>query len=226
MIPVLAVPTLLPGLVSGMLASVDVPVGITIVIDNGAGVDVPGAHVIRMPANLGVAGSWNLAMKASPRAPWWAIVNDDVTFAPGDLAALARAMDVPGPRLVTLAGFSAFGINRDALRAVGWFDESYHPAYVEDCDYEWRCKLTDVPIIPLACGIQHRGSATIDHPRWGEANTRTAPANVAYHVAKWGGAPRGGECWTVPFDGRPALYPDPDRLADLAWFDPTSETPR
>lgn len=224
MIPVLAVPVLRPDLVAGMLASVDVPVGIVIVIDNGGAADVPGAHVVHLPANLGVAASWNLAMRLTPRAPWWAIVNDDVTFSPGDLAALAHAMADPEPRLVTLCGFSAFGINRGALRAVGWFDESYHPAYVEDCDYEYRCKLAGVPIVPLARDTRHRNSSTIEIPRWGRANERTQPANIAYHIAKWGGAPRGGEVWAVPFNGARALYPDPDRLADLAWNEAAETT--
>src|SRR5512146_1915569 len=140
MIPVLAVPVLHPHLVEQMLATVDMPCVRRIVIDNGGRLgDLPGVHVIRLPGNLGVGASWNLAMKVTPRAPWWAIVNDDIEFAPGDLAALAEAMDDPTPRLVALDGFSAFGINRGALDAVGWFDESFHPAYCEDADYEYRC---------------------------------------------------------------------------------------
>jgi hypothetical protein len=46
-------------------------------------------RVFDMPANLGVAGSWNLGLKCAPFAPWWMVVSDDVVFAPGALEAFA-----------------------------------------------------------------------------------------------------------------------------------------
>ena len=221
MIPVLAVPVLRPDLVRRMLASVDVPVGRVLVIDNGAGVgDIPGAWVVRLPGNLGVAAAWNLAMKATPNAPWWAIVNDDLTFAPGDLARLAEAMDVPTPHIATLDGFAAFGMNAAALDALGWFDENFHPAYVEDCDMEHRARIARVQVTTLEAGLVHARSSTITLPEYHRQNGRTYPANVAYFEAKWGGRPRGGEVFETPFGNghRPDEWTlDPRRLRDLGW---------
>lgn len=221
MIPVLIVPVLVPGRVGDMLASIDVPVGLRLVIDQGAGFPPPaGCHVIRLTGNIGVAAAWNLGIKASPLAPWWAIVNDDVVFAPGDLARLAAAMAGPAPRVVTLDGFAAFGINQAALARVGWFDENFHPAYCEDADYEYRCRLAGVPIVSAPAGLRHERSSTISHPPYGAQNARTYPANYDYYRRKWGGSLRGGERFTSPFDagGTPADWTlQFDRIRDLTW---------
>jgi GT2 family glycosyltransferase len=221
MIPVLAVPALHPDRVEKMLASVDVPCVRRLVIDNGGKVpDLPNVHVVRLPHNLGVAASWNLAMKLTPHAPWWAIVNDDVEFGGGDLAALCAEMENPTARVVTMDGFAAFGINRAALDTVGWFDENYHPAYVEDADYERRCRLAGVPIIPIRNPAHHTRSATIADPHYGRQNGRTYPLNVAYHRAKWGGGVRSGEVYVTPFDAGGPVYGwnlDSARLRQQGW---------
>jgi len=234
MIPVLGVPTLTRyDLLQRMLASVDEPVGQIIVVDNGGYCPEPaGTHVIHLPANLGVAAAWNLVLKATPRAPWWAIVNDDLTFAPGDLARLINAMSDESPRLATLDGFSAFGINRVALEIVGFFDENFHPAYCEDADYEYRCRLVGVPIVAVPAGLRHERSSTIALDRYRRQNDRTYPENVQYFKSKWGGPMRGGEVYTAPFNGTGGPNDwnlDPRRLRDLSWETPVlwpeAETP-
>lgn len=221
MIPVLAVPVLRPDLVGRMLDSVDVSVDQLLVIDNGAGVDLaPWVSVVRLPSNLGVAASWNLAMKLTPRAPWWALVNDDVVFAPADLTRLAGAMADPAPRIATLDGFAAFGINAAALALVGWFDENFHPAYCEDADYEFRCRLAGVPIVSIPAGLRHDRSATIQDPRYQAQNARTYPLNAAYYCSKWGGDLRGGETFTTPFNRGGHVRDwalDIARVRDQAW---------
>jgi hypothetical protein len=220
MIPALIVPVLRTDLVRRMLATVDEPVGITVIIDNGGRLGaVDGAHVVTLPTNLGVAASWNLGIKVTARAPWWAIVNDDVAFAQGQLATLAATVSQPGPRIAAFGGFHAFGINREALRRVGYFDENYHPAYVEDVDMEYRARLAEVPIVNLG-PIEHQGSATINEPEYRRQNARTYPANVEYHRRKWGGGVRSGDRFATPFDaGGPigCWTLDPDRLAEQGW---------
>lgn len=221
MIPVLAVPTLRPDLVRRMLASVDIEVGLRLVIDNSGRVgDIEGAWVVRLPANLGVAASWNLVMKLTPRAPWWAIVNDDVVFAPGDLAVLTAAMADPAPRIVTLDGFSAFAINSAALDTLGFFDESFVPAYCEDADMERRALLAGVPILSYAAGLTHRRSSTISLPEYQQQNAKSYPENVRYYQRKWGGGLRGGERYDTPFDSGAGIEEwslDPRRLRELGW---------
>lgn len=221
MIPTLIVPVLRTDLVWTMLATVDVPVGLTIIIDNGGELGpVPGAHVITMPTNIGVAASWNLGVKATIRSPWWAIVNDDVAFASGDLERLAQAMAEPGPQVRTLDGFSAFGINAEALDAVGLWDEGFVAAYCEDADWEYRAKLVGVEIVPLPAGLRHERSSTIALPKYREQNDRTYPANRALYRDKWGGDLRGGERYDSPYDsgaGPQEWTLDTKRLRELAW---------
>lgn len=224
MIPALIVPVLNgPDLLAEMLASVDVPVGLTVIIDNGQGVadDVaPGAWHVRLPHNLGVAASWNLGMKLAPDAPWWAIVNHDVVFAPGDLERLAAQVEAEPGTLWTTDGMAAFAISAQVLARVGYFDENYHPAYVEDCDYERRCELAGVPIEAVSHRLRHRSSSTIAAPQYRDHNARTFGTNVDYHREKWGGGPRGGEHLTTPFGRSGSLADwtlDPGRLARNAW---------
>lgn len=218
MIPVLAVPVLVSGKVERMLASVDIPVGRTLVI--GQGICLPDA--VNLPHNIGVAAAWNLVFKLFPSSPWWAIVNDDLVFAPGDLRRLVEAMTDTSPHLVTLDGFSAFAINQAALERVGYFDENFVPAYCEDADYEYRCKLAHVPILQISAELHHDRSSSIQDPYYGGQNTRTYPVNTAYYKAKWGGSLRGGETYLSPFDNGsdPACWiGDARRRRELDWPD-------
>jgi len=160
-IEVLGVPVLnRPDLLYRMLDSIDTEVGQIVIIDNGGVASQSTVNqserVIRPGQNLGVAASWNLIMQATPLAKWWAIVNFDLIFAPGDLDRLAQHMDTttgPEGMVATLGTFSAFGVSREAINRAGWFDENFHPAY---CLVPETLVLTDdlrwVPIGSLSVG--------------------------------------------------------------------------
>lgn len=188
------------------LDSIDSDVSVLIIDNSDSGVSdvapptlVP--WVIEVPHNLGVAASWNLAIKSYPHEPGWLIANHDTVFAPGDLQRLIDEMATPGPRWVGMNGdWRVFGINAECIERVGLFDENYVPIYCEDADYEYRCTLAGVPWYSIEGGATHVGSATIRDPRYAAANARTYPANRAYYRAKWGGDLRGGERFTTPFD--------------------------
>lgn len=231
MIPVLVLPIINRyDLARRMEASIDVPVERFYVIDNGGGYDdsewTPWRHVCRPGANLGVAASWNLAIKANVHAPWWVFVNADVVFGPGDLARLAERMNAAtGPLVCSLLEppmfYSAFAVNAEAIEAVGFWDESYHPCYCEDSDWQARAQRIGSVEFDLLRGTTatvEGGSVTIREP--GTDNARTYPANVAYHREKWGGAPW-AEVYAYPFDGDGVLdtsdQPKLSRLRAQAW---------
>ena len=193
MIPVMIVPILTrPDLLDRMLDSVDYPVEVLIVIDNGHA--LPGnfahrdwaqdAYLLRMPSNLGVATSWNLGIKATPHAPWWLIVNFDVTWPAGSLAQFDTE---DAPEVLRLADasppWSAFSIGEDVVAQVGLFDEYIHPAYGEDNDYERRCEAAGVPVVQSGIPVDHLNSSTLD-AGYRAANERTFVANMQYHAAK------------------------------------------
>jgi GT2 family glycosyltransferase len=114
-----------------------------------------------------------------------------------------------------------FGINRECVEAVGFFDENFHPCYCEDADYEYRCTLAGVPWSFIPGGATHEGSAAIrSEARYAAGNARSYPENRAYYEAKWGGPLRGGERYASPFDqGGPVSEWDLrlSRLRLLAW---------
>lgn len=230
MIPVLGIPVLnRPDALRSCLESINVEVERLVVIDNSgtgelgdAAAEVrPDAIVVDLPGNIGYGASVNLVIKATVAAPWWCIANADVVFGRYDLAALADEMDRGGPRWVGINDWRVFGLSAEAVEAVGFWDESYHPCYVEDADYERRCRLAGVAHYAIPGLTSHVGSIAIrSEARYAEANAKTYPRNLEYHVAKWGGPLRGGERYETPFDRGGSLGDwrvDLRRLRDQAW---------
>jgi GT2 family glycosyltransferase len=170
-----------------MLNSIDYPIDKVIVIDNGntnfswkTPANVETLHVIRMPVNLGVAGSWNLGIKSTPFVPYWLIVNDDVTFAPGSLERFAWEGENVGT--ISLSGavsaWCAFVIGQDVVNAVGLFDEIFYPAYFEDTDYARRARhdMGEDVIYNTNIAVEHANSSTICGG-FNEHNNRTYHEN-------------------------------------------------
>jgi GT2 family glycosyltransferase len=225
-LPVLTVPFLTGGdQLLECIASVEPDKCRVMVIDNsesGVPEGLPDdVWVVSLPHNLGVAASWNLAIKCHPQEPFWLIANHDTVFTPGDLPRLVAEMERPGPRWVGMNGdWRVFGINGEAIERVGWFDESFVPIYCEDADYEYRCALAGVPWYFIEGGATHVGSASLREPRYREANARTYLSNRSYYARKWGGDIRGGEMFTTPFARGGSVSdwtPDLRRLRDNAW---------
>ena len=233
MIPLLGVPVLnREDLAARMVASVDHPVEELLVVVNapnkmpaleqvGDAADA-NPHIRKvtfsLPSfNLGCGGSWNHIIRHRPVGPWWLIVNADIVFGPGDLAALSdRMSSESGPLLATVFQFGAFGLNCAAVDAVGWFDENLHPMYYEDRDFEYRMKLAGVPYEQLPSGTTHDTSSTIhSDQRLFERNRETFSLNGRYYHDKWGGPPY-SERFTVPFNGEPFKL-ERSRLARQAW---------
>ena len=204
MIPCVIVPILKgPDILRRMLDTIDHPIKKLIIIDNGDALresagwpveHVQSTKVIKMPANLGVAGSWNLGCKADPFAPWWLIVNFDVEWPAGSLRAFdeqASGADIllaqsPQP-------WSAFALGEDVVQRVGLFDEAFHPAYFEDNDYEVRCAIGGVKVRRSTIPIVHHNSSTIGF--FGEINNRTYASNADYMNGKRSAPGPGG--WSL-----------------------------
>jgi GT2 family glycosyltransferase len=51
---------------------------------------------------------------------------------------------------------------------VGWFNESYFPAYCEDSDYHVRMHRADVRAVCVDLPFLHHGAGTIKHAGTGE----------------------------------------------------------
>ena len=90
------------------IRSVDFAVNTLVVVHNGDDPEVGGAiatlqrerptmRVVREPINTGCSGGWNRILAANVSAPWWLVVNDDITFPPGSLRNDPSSLSSPLP---------------------------------------------------------------------------------------------------------------------------------
>ena len=107
--------------------------------------------------NLGFSAGVNKMVLATREAPYWLFASNDVRFHPGMLREIARSMsDTTLPQnstcLWALSGdpvspYASFVLTSRAVKAVGFFDENFWPAYAEDCDYTARLVRAQCPIL-------------------------------------------------------------------------------
>jgi GT2 family glycosyltransferase len=176
-------------LLQRMLDSVDVAVDHLLVIDNGTGANLifnenfKKVTVLDMPANQGVAGSWNLGIKSFPYAQRWFIVSNDVVFEPGALEQLSQARRDE----ITLTGeaphWQAFVLGDEAVNDIGLFDESLFPAYFEDNDYTRRAEFVGVNIRLVDIKARHDNSSTIK-AGYMDKNAQTYSRNERHYQSK------------------------------------------
>ena len=201
MAPVLAIPVInRPDLLRRAIESIDTDVRLLVIDNSGEGIThevIPDdTWLIEPPSNLGVAASWNLAIKCYPTEPYWLIANADTEFAPGDLQRLADS-DEYGWTGIN-GDWRAMKLTADTIERVGWFDEDFAPIYCEDADYERRCDLAGVRWGFIEGETSHAGSVCLQDHR--DDNARTYPSNVAHYEAKWGTGVRGAGGYSTPFD--------------------------
>jgi GT2 family glycosyltransferase len=176
-------------LLQRMLDSVDVPVDHLLIIDNGTGSDLffsdkfENVTVLDMPANLGVAGSWNLGIKSFPYAHRWFIVSNDVVFQAGALEKLAQARRDEITLTADAPHWQAFALGDEAVNDIGLFDESLFPAYFEDNDYMRRADFAGVNIRKLDIDLHHDNSSTIK-AGYQDKNDKTFFANQRHYQSK------------------------------------------
>lgn len=181
-----------------------------VVIDNGGafakhleGTDlscfiIDKLDVINPEKNLGCAKSWNVFLKNYEGI--LIIANDDLTFEPDAIEHLVECYktekDNPLTGMVTLHGINAnshygcFIVTPTAIKTVGYFDETFYPAYYEDCDYDYRLRTHGLETVFSKKGTyDHVGSATHKAltPEQLESHHITFVKNRDYYEAKWGG---------------------------------------
>lgn len=193
MLPVLIVPVLARhDLLTRMIKSINYPVKDLLIIDNdrNSSFEIPWNQwvnkvtYLKMPNNFGVAGSWNLGIKCFPNADFWLISNFDVEWA-GD--SLQMFYEKSSPDKLLLSGGSpewcAFTVGWQVINQVGLFDESFHPAYFEDNDFERRCKKAGINIEPSFIPLAHDNSSTIQ-AGYSLQNNATYDSNEKYNSQK------------------------------------------
>lgn len=183
----------------------------------------PAATLFDHRVNRGLARSWNDSLRLLPRGEHDIafLVNDDLSFIPNGFAdflafieeeektrTTAAYYSLPGNEIgesalagsVHTQGMACCAMNTKLIQTIGLFDETFTPAYFEDCDYFRRIRLANIPIVldsRILCS--HERSATLrsnDDLRVQSAEWWAR--NKAYYLQKWGGEPD-HEAYTVPF---------------------------
>jgi GT2 family glycosyltransferase len=178
------------------LMSIDFPVKHLLIIDNGSSNNPVDTEVaisdyvemttyLPMPANLGVAASWNLGIKSFPHDDRWFFASNDVEFGPGALQQLSEART---DEITLSKGFpfwQVFSLGYEAVSRLGLFDEGFYPAYFEDNDYQRRADAAGVPIRKLDLLLEHDNSSTIrSSSLYTERNDRSFRNNQIYFGEK------------------------------------------
>lgn len=164
--------------------------------------------IIEHHLNLGVARSWNMILEyaySNNKTPY--IVGSDTECVHG-LSNIYRFIESEPDKMWMVKGMNFFYLPSSFSDIIGLFDESFYPAYYEDCDYHMRIRssghgdmLSDVPRHLVNYEISHIESNTIKKSDLllKKVINRGLTHNHHLYVLKWGGAP-GQETYTNPFN--------------------------
>jgi GT2 family glycosyltransferase len=162
----------------------------------------PWVHIHRSFKNLGVSASWNWCLKKAFENGYThiAILNDDIVWEKTIDQIEQFIKDNPAGLYVSGGTWCCFILSYEAFMKVGGFDEGFYPAYFEDNDFCYRCRLAEIPRVtdPFFSPEVYRNSMTIDKD--GSLNTNF-DINKEKFAVKWGGEP-GKEKFKVPYDGK------------------------
>jgi GT2 family glycosyltransferase len=177
----------------------DYPIDNLLIIDNSNSYQMPSnlkvhenlkntkCQVLNMPANMGVAGSWNLGIKCFPHAPYWLISSNDNHWMPGGLKEMSE-LSAPDKLVMSNQAWNGFSLGSDIVKKIGLFDENFYPAYSEDSDYMLRIQYAglDKNIVWSTSAIyQVQASMTVHSDRkFYEKNVFTNKQNAEYRFLK------------------------------------------
>ena len=175
-----------------MIGTIHYPVRDLLIIDNGGELMslpsndfIHNLHVLNMPANLGVAGSWNLGIKSFPHDSRWFFASNDMWFGPSALETLSEARRDEITLVRDFPYWHTFCVGDEALGKVGLFDEALFPAYFEDNDYLRRAQHFNVTVRSLDIVTGHDNSSTINSDANLRAkNDETFSRNSSYYANK------------------------------------------
>jgi hypothetical protein len=189
------VPVIDPGLSIECLNSIDPAIDL-LVVDNCVDPlpwDRPGATVVRPGRNLGVARSWNLAVRAAAAGGHDAVAFISAAVRFGQSGCRDLAGIDPGKWGVTPepAGWHTAVLTTALFDRVGVFDENWFPAYYEDADMVRRAALAGIhfgageTVLDLIIGGPGHGIDALRHQHPG-LHTVNYDALAAYWDMKWG----------------------------------------
>lgn len=118
--------------------------------------------VSHCPYNMGCSTGWNYHMKMNCDSDYWIIAGDDTIFIPGDLERMNNAMkeyDYVGASESICLGV-IFGLSKECVNKIGFFDENIHPINFEDNEWIARIEHHNVKMTRIPINSNHLGSGT------------------------------------------------------------------
>lgn len=196
MLPNLIIPVLNRyDLLERMLASIDYPIKHLLIIDNGGRLSlsldqipqlVEQVTVLNMPANLGIAPSWNLGVKSFPFDDVYYFTSNDVVYSPGTLEKLHK---LSTNNRVTICDdfpfWQTFSVGEEVFEQCGLFDEAIFPMNWEDDEFYWRVTANGFDVVKVSLPMGHDAHASFrsdDH--YARRNSETYVSNEMYFKDK------------------------------------------
>lgn len=207
MIPHLIVPVLNRyDLLERMVASIDYPVGHLLIIDNGAALDnlpvpecVERVTILKMPANLGIAPSWNLGVKSFPFSEVFYFSSNDVVYEPGTLERLHKESTTDRVTICEeFPHWQTFSVGEEVFSTCGLFDEAIFPMNWEDDEFKWRVEASGFNVVEVSLPMGHDAHASFrsdDH--YSRRNTETYRSNEKYFREKQAGGNMTSGEWSL-----------------------------
>jgi SAM-dependent methyltransferase len=240
-IPVIGVP-IVNGFkwIQRLISSIDYPVDELVILNNnGRGeltedldklckIDhyyIKSIKVCHLPTNIGVSGAWNMIIKCYINVPYWIITNHDIAFTSGFLKNLVNKAENTETGIVLghNGAWDIFLLKDWVVQNVGLFDENLYPAYVEDCDYFIRSKLSNIKIEHVDHLYFHgeetyktTGSQTwrVDETLYSKLHHSRILNENWYIYYKWGPEWHINGDWTI---GKPYSHPFNDQNLPLTY---------
>lgn len=223
-----------PYWIARLLMSVDYPVENFVIFNNNARDEITSdldniakinhryikkISVCHLPGNIGCAAAWNLIIKSYPMAPYWVIVNNDISFTSGLLEKLInKAKDDNVGSIHAKRGdygvgnWDLFLITEKAVQKYGLFDENLYPAYCEDVDYIMRFIIDNNKLTQEFIEVDYLHGETFDYGTSGSQTWRSEPHlkekidqgrymnEYEYLNKKWGEGWRWLQPYQTPFN--------------------------
>lgn len=203
----IVIPVYLGGqIIDNLLRSIDVDWSHLIIVDNTPDsycnkFENKGAMILYYPDNVGVARAWNIGLKAD--CDWTFVLSQAAVF-PNGFSSLLLDMDPLADFFISNEGWHCAAISRGAVKAVGYFDTNFYPAYFEDSDYGWRMRQADLlgDYSKVDIAITSVGSSS------GLGAFINFQALSDYFREKWGAGPNDEpeKLHKLPFGDKPLNY--------------------
>jgi len=170
--------------------------------DNDVEVDI-----IKPEYNWGVSKSWNEIIRDNINDYPVMISNSDIVFAHGTINLFLDFINNEYKFVWLQRGYSLFMITKECIDEIGYFDENFYPAYVEDLDYARRILLhNNLKVEALECSdvIHGNGSTVGDNHESAFAYfiRECRSLNNEYYHKKWGI----NNEFKLPFTNKPFTY--------------------